>query len=67
MVFIQKVCYELGGLIADAVFITVMPIGCFTSVKVATKFSKFATEHALVKSSLDVVTNNLYDCLQFIE
>jgi hypothetical protein len=67
MVLIEKVFYELGGLVADVVIFTVMPIGCFTSVKVVTKFSKFATGHALVKGSIDGLTNNLYDCLQYIE
>jgi hypothetical protein len=67
MVLIEKVFYELGGLVADVAIFTIMPISCFTSVKVVSKFSKFATEHALVKGSIDVVTTNLYDCLQFIE
>lgn len=67
MVLVEKVFYELGGLIGDFIFISIAPTGVFTASKVVSKFSSIASQHVLVDRTVERISENLFECLPFIE
>ena len=67
MVSIERVSYELGGIIADIIMISVLPSSGFTVYKFATKFANFATAHSVSGFSPDEITENVFQCLPFLD
>ena len=54
-------------MIADLILVSVTPTAAFTTVKVVNKFTSFATAHALKNKTVDVISENLFECLPFLE
>jgi DNA-binding transcriptional regulator YdaS (Cro superfamily) len=67
MVLVERVCYEIGGLLADALIIGVVPTGITRTYMVAKGVSRFASEHALKIESLDDISENLFECLKYLD
>lgn len=67
MVLIEKVCYKLGEVIVDVALFSVTPAGLYSTYKVASKFSMFAAEHSLKNKTVDIISENLFECLPFLE
>jgi hypothetical protein len=82
MVLIEQISYKIGGVIGDIILITILPVYGFTGVKFAGKFcdlattnggkialsvSNFATSHSISKCGASFITNNVFNCLEFIE
>lgn len=67
MVFIEKYSYQLGRIIGDIIVVSLLPTSgliVYTSVK---KFCNFADKHSIAKYGKDYITQNLFDCLPYIE
>jgi ABC-type transport system involved in Fe-S cluster assembly fused permease/ATPase subunit len=67
MVLTQKILYYAGAVAADVVLVTVTPYSVYTVYKVASRVSIFATTHALKNKTAEVVSENLFNCLQFLD
>lgn len=74
MVIAERLCYRLGEVLADIILISVGPTSLFTTmkvtqktIKVTQKFSKFAILHSIDSTSVDAVSENLFECLPFLE
>lgn len=67
MVYIERIAYELGSIAADIILFTIMPTGVFSAYKVVTKFSDFASAHALANKTSSAISDNLMDCLPLLE
>jgi len=67
MVLIERISYEIGGILADVILVSTLPTGGFTVYKLATRLSKFATDHSTYGFTPDQLTENIFECLPFIE
>jgi hypothetical protein len=67
MPFVEKILYYTGAVAADIVLVTVTPYSAYTVYRVASKVSVFATTHALKNKTVEVVSENLFNCLQFLD
>ena len=64
MVLAEAIAYELGKVTADIVIITIAGPGVFSLVN---KVNCIAKAHKLVNVTASVVTNNVFECLQYID
>ena len=67
MVLTEKLAYYAGELLADLVFYTLMPTSGFAVFKVVVRFNEFAKRHSLANKSIEVVSENLFQCLPYID
>lgn len=67
MVLIERICYEVGAFVADVLIIGIAPTGVRRAYYVAKGFSCFAENHALRATTAEEVSNNLFECLPFME
>ena len=72
MVLIERVCYTIGGVIADFILLAFAPTSVLTASKVLKasncwgKFSRFATKVSLVDKSPEAITENIFECLPYL-
>lgn len=67
MVLIERISYEIGGILADIVLMSILPTDGFTVLKVSQKFASFATSHSISHLGSDYLTKNLFDCLPYLK
>jgi hypothetical protein len=67
MVLIEKFGYITGQVLAEVVLIALAPSSTYTAYKVFTKFSSIASTHSLKNKTADIVSENLYKCLYYID
>lgn len=67
MVLTEKLADYAGELFADLVFSTRMPTSGLAAVKVVLRFHEFAKRHSLANKSIEVVSDNLFQCLPSID
>ena len=67
MVSIERISYEIGGVIADIILLSMIPSSVFRIYKVTKKFSKFAIDQSTIGFTDDQLTENIFDCLPFID
>lgn len=67
MVLIERIFYEVGAITFDFIYFSVAPSGVFVASKCTSKLISYANRHALVDKSIAAVSDNLFECLQFLE
>lgn len=67
MVLIERISYEIGGVLADIVLLSVLPSSSFTIYKLASKVSHFASSHSTLGFTDVELTENIIECLPFME
>lgn len=63
----ERIAYHIGEVIGDAILISMFPTAGFAYFKVTTKISKIACEHKIISTCVDAVSENLFECLPFLE
>jgi len=64
---IEKYSYRLGLLIGDLILLSFLPTSGFATYKIALKFSDFANRHSISKYGSDYISENLFQCLQYLD
>lgn len=70
MVLIERLCYNVGVVLADVVYYSVVPTSAVVIGKVTNggrAVSEFAAKHVLIDKSADAISENLFECLQYID
>lgn len=75
MVLVEKIFYKTGELLADIVYYGTRPVVTLSALHIAVKntdeiisgLSSLAKEHALKDKSIVGVTENLFECLEYLD
>jgi len=62
--FFERICYEVGSATAEIFLFTFVGPSGYTAYKC---LSKVANLHKIDSDDVDVLSNNLFECLPFIE
>lgn len=61
---IERFCYAAGEVVGDIIYFTAVSQ---TGVAAYLKVSKFATAHSLKDKNAEAITDNVFQCLEYID
>ena len=76
MVFTDRLSYQLGMLVGDLIMFSFLPTSGFAAYKCLIKLSNskclrklsnFANAHSISRFGADYVTENLFECLPYVD
>ena len=67
MVLIEQLCYKLSNRLGDVILFDVCPMSVAVYAKCANKFNKSSSRVALKERTIEAISNNLFDCLDYID
>jgi hypothetical protein len=63
----EQIAYLLGQITADIILFSLMPTSGFAAYKAFGKFADFAYAHRLRDKSPEAISDNLFECLPYID